>query len=82
MITLIKIRRKYLFNHYCSIYWSYFFIPSLIPIFLIPFLLIDRKEKFSEKNKIEGKVYNKTIELFSHNINSDKYNVSLVSNDE
>ena len=82
MITLIKIRRKYLSNHYCSVYWSYFFIPSLILIILIPFLLIDRKEKYSEKNKIEGKVYNKTIELFSQNINFDKYNVSLVSNDE
>ena len=82
MITLIKIRRKYLSNHYCSVFWSYFFIPNLILIILIPYLLIERKEKYSEKNKIEGKVYNKTIELFSQNINSDKYNISLVSNDE
>jgi len=81
MITLIKIRRKYLVNHYCSVYWSYFFIPSLMLIIVIPSLASGNR-KYSEENKIEGKASNISIPLFSQNITFNKYNFSFVSNDE
>ena len=84
MITLIKIRRKYLFNHYCSVYWSYFFIPSLMLIIIVfsSSYLSSENGKYSEKNKIEGKASNISIQLFSQNITFNKYNFSFVSNDE
>ena len=84
MITLIKIRGKYLSNHLCSVYWSYFFIPS-ITLILLPILLISKinlKEKYSEKIKINGKASNITHKLFSQNISFDNYNFSIVSDDE
>ena len=82
MITLIKIRRKYLSIHYCSVYWSYFFIPTIILIDLVPALFLVKKKNYFEKNKIEGKASNITKTLFSQNITFNKYNFSFVSNDE
>ena len=81
MITLIKIRRKYLSNHYCAVYWSYFFIPSLMLIFLLFNLNSFEIKKYSEKNKFEGKDFNMTKALFSQNITFNK-NFSFISNDE
>ena len=85
MIALIKIRGKYLYNHPCSVYWSYFFVPSIIIIFL--FILLSNKAdsnfgKLIEEGKINGKGYNITKALFSKNITFSKYNFSLVSPDE
>ena len=82
MITLIKIRRKYLSNHFCSVYWSYFFIPSILIIFSILVSLLVEKIKYSEQNKIEGKAFNLTKSLFSQNITFKIYNYSFISNDE
>ena len=61
MIALIKIRGKYLYNHPCSVYWSYFFVPSIIIIFF--FILLSNKAdsnfgKLIEEGKINGKGYN------------------------
>ena len=81
MITLTKIRSKYLSNHCCSVFFSYYFVTILfIPIIIIMILMNDIKEKY--KNKIDGKAFNITKELFSQNILLNKYNFSLVSNDE
>ena len=82
MFTLIKIRRKYLSNHFCSVYWSYFFIPSILIIFSILVSLLVEKIKYSEQNKIEGKAFNLTKSLFSQNITFKIYNYSFISNDE
>ena len=83
MIALIKIRGKYLCNHLCSVYLSYFFIPSIIFIFLLLFLItIINKEVPFEGEKFCGKDLNITKVLFSNNIEFSKYNFSLVSDDE
>ena len=83
MIALIKIRGKYLCNHLCSVYLSYFFIPSIIFIFLLLFLItINNKEVPFEGEKFDGKDLNITKVLFSNNIEFSKYNFSLVSDDE
>ena len=58
MITLIKIRCKYLSNHRCAVFWSYFFIP-IISLISMPVLIIfnlNYRDKFHEENKIEGKL--------------------------
>jgi len=82
MITLIKIRSKYLTNHYCSIYWSYFFIPSIILIFIIIIFFSRRIKEYSPQNKIEGKAFNLTKSLFSQNITFNRYKYTFISNDE
>ena len=86
MIVLIKIRFKYLSNHRCTVFWSYFFIPIIILIFIPIFflLLYDSKENINEnKNEgIEGKALNITKKLFSQDITLNKYNFSLVSQDK
>ena len=86
MITLIKIRFKYLSNHRCTVFWSYFFIPIIIlifiPIFLILFYDSKKDKKSYEIKKYEGKALNITKELLSQNITLNKYNFSLVSKDE
>jgi len=83
MITLIKIRRKYLSNHYCAVYWSYFFIPSIILILTIISFLKIKIKKYSELNKFEGKSFNLNESLLSQYIFVFKiYNFSFISNDE
>ena len=84
MIILIKIRCKYLSNHRCAVFWSYFFIPIILLISL-PILLIsipNYRNEFQENNKFEGIAFNITKKLFSQNLTLSKYNLSLVSNDE
>ena len=81
MITLIKIRAQYLFNHSCGIFWVYFFIPVII--------LYEIRGSFSSE------IYNKGIEYTSEegiNLNSSNYvfggrslsgsSFALVSDDE
>lgn len=82
MITLIKIRSKYLTNHYCSIYWSYFFIPSIMLILTIIIFFSREIKEYSQQNKIEGKPFNLTKSLFSQNITFIRYKYSFISNDE
>ena len=79
MITLIKIRFKYLSRHSCSVCLSYFFIPIFLLIYY-SFLLI--LIKFARKeNKFEEEANYITKKLFAQNLTFDKYNFSLVSND-
>ena len=82
MITLIKIRTKYLTNHLCSVYFSYFFIPSLLLISLIftfRYVIIRKKEEYNEiKTDWTYKEISKL--LFSENLSFD--HISLVSDDE
>ena len=83
MLTLIKIRCKYLSNHLCSVYWNYFFIPSMTLISLFIFLKVVKYEKrYNEYSKSDGKDLKITKELFSNYINFSKYNLSFVSDDE
>ena len=82
MIALIKIRGKYLSNHRCSVYWSYFFFPCIILIFFFLLLLEEGSIRFY---KIKGFYFgnlNITNALLSNDIKFRKYNFSLVSNDE
>lgn len=88
MLALIKIRLKYLSNHRCSVYWSYFFLPSITLIYLILILIIAKFDKrnfiryYYREEKFYGKDLNITKSLFSNNIEFSKYNFSLVSKDE
>ena len=84
MIALIKIRCKYLSNHRCSVFFSYFFIPIILFIPWSIFLLSspNNRSKFKEKNKFEGKAFNVTKKLFSQNFTFSIENFSLVSDDE
>ena len=83
MLALIKIRFRYLSNNCCSVYWNYFFIPSITFISLIIFLKVNKfKLNFSELPKTQGPEFIITNELLSKNIDYNKYNFSLVSNDE
>ena len=80
MITLIKIRFKYLSTHRCSVCWSYFFIPIYLFIYCSFFLILT---KFGPKeNKFKEEANNITKNVFSQNLKNEKYNFSLVSNDE
>ena len=84
MITLIKIRGKYLSNHFFSVFWSYLFSPifELIIILIILLMSSSIKTTYYEQSKIEGEAFNITKKLFSQNLTFSKYNFSLVSNDE
>ena len=52
MIPLLRIRLKYLMRHSCLLFWTYFFIPSLILSTAI-ILILNGKDKYNkyEKNK-------------------------------
>ena len=78
MITLIKIKTKYLSNHLCSVYWSYFFITSLI---LVSLLIFSIEKIFLNQNSFVSEAKNKTETILSQNLTFD-FNFSVVSNDE
>ena len=83
MITLIKIRTKYLTNHLCSVYFSYFLIPSLL---LISFIFVfynafTRGSNEYQDIKTDWTYSDISKSLFSQDFSSLK-NISLVSDDE
>ena len=83
MLALIKIRCRYLSNNCCSVYWNYFFIPSITFISLIIFLEVNKfNSEIHEHPKTQGQEFKITKELFSKNISYNKYYFSLVSNDK
>ena len=82
MIALIKIRSKYLSNHRCSVYWSYFFFPCITLIFLLLLLIEIDKIVIYKTKGFYGENLNITNSLLSNDKNFSKYNFSLVSNDE
>ena len=74
MITLIKIRFKYISNHRCAVFLSYFFIPIILLIFLSILLISspNYRNEFHENNKYEGKAFNITKRLFSQILHLEK----------
>ena len=79
MITLIKIRLKYLYRHSCSACFSYFFIPIYLLAYYSFFVILIKLAP--KENKFEEEANNITRKLFDQNLTFDKYNFSLVSND-
>ena len=68
MLTLLKIRSKYLVRHYCTVFCSYFFIPTLV---FLSLLNVDHQnEYFSIKSNsnLKGEIVKKNINLFNQNL--------------
>ena len=84
MLTLIKIRTKYLTNHLCSVYFSYFFIPSLLLISLIFTLstfFVRKAENYQEIRTDWDSKNALSKSLFSESLTFD-HPISVVSDDE
>ena len=69
MITLVKIRSKYLSRHPCGVYCSYLFIPTLILLSIFNNSSF-RKSKIVEESKYNGKSLLKNQEIFNQNFSS------------
>ena len=82
MLTLIKIRAKYLSRHTCGVFWSYLFIPIMVIINFIPYLFRPRGTiSFSEKMKNSTIILQNFKELFNKNFNLNPQNYLILTDE-
>ena len=68
MFTLVKIRARYLTRHFCAVYFSYFFIPTIVLLSLLNAQRTNHYyEEEDEESYLKGKIVEKNINLFNQN---------------
>ena len=83
MLSLIKIRAKYLSRHKCGVYCSYLFIPTLIFI-TIMFILMLRIDKSSRHypHKFEGVALQTSIDFFNQDLKQIEDTFAFLTEDK
>lgn len=81
MITLIKIRAQYLFNHPCGIFWVYLFIPLILFLQAVGLFTEIRYQNEIQYSIQEGINLNSSNSVFGgRSLNAS--NFALVSDEE
>lgn len=81
MITLIKIRTQYLFNHPCGIFWVYLFIPLILFLQAVGLFTEIRYQNEIQYSIQEGINLNSSNSVFGgRSLNAS--NFALVSDEE
>ena len=82
MITLLKIRARYLFNHPCGIFWAYLFIPLIIFLITVEiFFSLNYDKRAPDYSPITGEDLNINKYVFEGRSLYGS-NLALVSDDE
>ena len=81
MITLIKIRTQYLFNHPCGIFWVYLFIPLIMFLSSAGVFTGTQKLLTVDYSPVEGKDLDLSKSVFGGRSLSGS-NLALISDDE
>ena len=69
MISLIKIRAKYLSRHPCGVFCTYLFIPTMILLFLIEVRNYNNR-KITDDEGFSGKIVETNVNLFKGDFSS------------
>ena len=83
MLPLIKIRANYLSRHKCGVYCSYLFIPTLILLTIMFFLMlkIDTRSRH-HYDKFEGKALQTSIDFFNQDLEQIEKTFAFLTEDK